>query len=100
RIGTLENSSGKDTRTVGGFGGAISIAYQTADVGKGAALVDCRKLVVCCQRNDLLAPAGQERTRSDEERMGALENKSSKGRIDIAWGGNIEHQELKPECPG
>src|SRR5262249_24515778 len=50
-----------------------------------------RKLVVVRERHNLLAPAGQERVRADQQSAGPLSSQNHKSGVYLALVGHLEH---------
>src|SRR5215470_2221708 len=69
-LGALEDLSRVSTDQAKGRNEAWPIADQAAGSGEFTPRIARRNGTARCQRNDLLAPAGQERIRADDERAG------------------------------
>ncbi len=80
-LGALEDFSRVMANQAKGRSEAGSIADQPAGSGKFTPRIDRRNGTARCQRDELLAPAAQERIRADDERASMQLNKGGKGGV-------------------
>src|SRR3954462_5990560 len=90
----LENAPGIYARLAIGIGLASSIAHQPAG-GSGLALaVNRRQRILGRQRDDPIPPGVEKGARADEQRAGSALHGCCKGRVEVAFAADIEHDEL------
>jgi hypothetical protein len=96
RVGALQNFSGVNTRLAIESVGIRAIAYQAAGYDEAPAEIDSGNGVSRCQRQELVASAGQERSGAYEERvsMQLLE-----GGVDLGFGGGVQDDDLYSKSP-
>ena len=97
RLLALENAAGIDAGLAVRFGKAGSVAHQAAGHGELAPKVDRGHRVAGRQRDDLIAPAVEERIGANDERAGPLLDHGCEGRVDVAFGAGIQDMELQPQ---
>src|SRR5262249_51918068 len=73
---------------------AGSIAHQPASGGKLARSVACGQCMTCCQRNELFAPAKEERVGCDKQRVGPAPDRSGKRGINLSFVACVDDAEL------
>src|SRR5258707_5160925 len=84
-LGALEDLSHVSTDQAKGRSEAWSIADQAAGRGEFTPRIDRRNGTARCQRHELLAPAGQERIRADDERASMQLDQGGEGGVDLAF---------------
>jgi hypothetical protein len=97
-LGALENAAGVDAGLTIGVHKVSSVADQTAGRGELAQLIDRGDGVACRQRDNLIAPAAEERVGADEQCSGSELRNCRKCRIEVALAAGVEDLDLLPEC--
>ena len=86
RSRAAENSAGIDAGLAIGVRQVGGIAHQAAGSHEFALAVDRRQCIACCECDDLVAPDGEERARTDHHRTGAKLLRRLEGGVDLAFG--------------
>src|SRR5262249_44088261 len=78
------------------FGGARTVADQTAGVGELAPIVDRRQRVARHQCNEITPSVGEERAGGDEQGAYLPFGERGEGGVEVAFAGGCEQDELPP----
>src|SRR6266567_3661631 len=95
-LGPFEDPSGVNPDLAPKARLARPIADQAAELGERAPLVARRNGKPCRQRDELFAPAVEERIGADEERAGLQLEERAEGRVDLAFRAGLQDNELHP----
>jgi hypothetical protein len=96
RLGALEDLSGVNADLAVGTGEAHSIADQAAGRGVFTPVIDRRDRMACRQRQELLAPAEEERVAGEDERAGMQLDEGCEGGVDLAFAAGLQDMEPHP----
>jgi hypothetical protein len=97
---SLQDFAGIDSDLIEHVREVGSVAHQPAGGDKITIRVTRRYLVARCQRGKLPSPADEECVGRDEQRIGMLGAKSSKGGVDLADRTRIQDLDLEAEGGG
>src|SRR5206468_3316862 len=85
RLGALEDLSGINAGLAIGSCEARSVADQAAGRGEFARLINRRKGMACCQRNELVASTEEERIGANNKRAGLQLDECCESGIDLTF---------------
>src|SRR5271169_2886044 len=97
RLRALEDAAGIDADLMKRIREVGSVAHQSTGLNIIPNRISSRNPFARCQGDKLCAAADEECVTSDEEGIGALARKGSKGRVDLADRTGVEDLELQPE---
>ena len=94
RLGTFENPASIDADLMIRIRKAGSVAHQTPGYGELPKLINRWHRMARCQRDELVAPAEEERIGSDEKRAGPLLDEGCERRVEVAFAAGLQDMQL------